>query len=90
MLRHVEAARHTTPGSQAKGGGVRHHPLLLLSLLSEYMLLGLFLALPQHWSQRLGLGEVQLRRNKKERWKTKRWWCVRRTPELVILGMETF
>ena len=38
----------------------------------------------------LGLGEVQLRRNKKERWKTKRWWCARRTPELVILGMETF
>ena len=37
---------------------MRHHPLLLLSLLSEYMLLGLFLALPQHWSQRLGLGEA--------------------------------
>lgn len=37
-----------------------------------------------------GLGEVRLRRNKKERWKTKRWWCTRRTPELVILGMETF
>lgn len=59
MLRHVEAARHTTPGSQAKGGGVRRRPLPSLSLLSEYMLLGLFLALPQHRSQRLGLGEAQ-------------------------------
>ena len=58
MLHHVEAARHTTPGSQAKGGGVRHHPFPSLSLLSEYMLLGLFLALPQHRSQRLGLGEA--------------------------------
>ena len=30
----------------------------MLSLLSEYMLLGLFLALPQHWSQRLDRGQV--------------------------------
>ena len=38
----------------------------------------------------LGLGEVRLRRNKKERWKTKRWWYARKTPEPAILGMETF
>ena len=37
---------------------MRHHPFPSLSLLSEYMLLGLFLALPQHRSQRLGLGEA--------------------------------
>ena len=57
MLRHVEEARHTTPGSQAKGGGGRRLPLPSLPL-SEYMLLGLFLALPQHRSQRPELGEA--------------------------------
>ena len=56
--RHVEEARHTTPGSQAKGGGVRGLPLPSLSLLPEYTLLGLSLALPQHRSQRLGWGEA--------------------------------
>lgn len=58
--RHVEETRHTTPDSQARGGcrGLKGLPLPLLPLLSEYMLLGVFLAPSQHPSQRLrGWGE---------------------------------
>lgn len=50
MLRHVEEARHTTPGSQLRE--VEGGAFPFLRSLSEYMLLGLFLALPQHRSQR--------------------------------------
>lgn len=42
----------------------------------------------EHRRKGLRLREVQLRRNKEERWQTKRWWCVTRTPEVAILVVE--